>query len=114
MCFDGALDLKGEIEGLARLGGGDCGFCMGEDAGEEGFDFEAEGLAGGEGGLVEAEAGCWGGGRDGGLGGVRVDGDDEEVLTGVVDGDVLVGLEEAEFADAFGGDAAGGEVGDAA
>jgi hypothetical protein len=45
---------------------------------------------------------------------VGVDGDDEQVLAGVVDGDVLVGLEEAEFADALGGDAAGGEVGDAA
>lgn len=38
--------------------------------------------------------------------------DEQDVLAGVVDGDVLMGLEEAQFADALGGDAAGGEVGD--
>jgi len=40
--------------------------------------------------------------------------DDEYVSTGVVDGDVLAGLEKAELADALGGDAGSGEVGDAA
>ncbi len=44
----------------------------------------------------------------------RVDRDGEELLTGEVEREVLVGLEEAELADLFGGDAAGGEVGDAA
>ena len=43
-----------------------------------------------------------------------VDGDGEELLAGEVEGEVLVGLEEAEFADLLGGDAGGGEVGDAA
>ncbi len=40
--------------------------------------------------------------------------DQERILPGVVNGDVLVGLEEAELPDALGADAAGGEVGDAA
>ncbi len=44
--------------------------------------------------------------------GVDVDG--EKLLTGEVEREVLVGLEEAELADLLGGDAAGGEVGDAA
>ncbi len=43
-----------------------------------------------------------------------VDADGEEFLAGEVEAEVLVRLEEAEFADLFGGDAAGGEVGDAA
>lgn len=38
--------------------------------------------------------------------------DEQHVLARVVDGDVLVRLEEAQFAHAFGGDAAGGEIGD--
>ncbi len=38
----------------------------------------------------------------------------EEFLAGEVEGEILVGLEEAELADLLGGDAAGGEVGDAA
>ena len=40
--------------------------------------------------------------------------DDEEVLAGEVEREVLAGLEEAELADTLGADAAGGEVGDAA
>jgi len=40
--------------------------------------------------------------------------DDERVLTGVIYRDVLVRLEEAQLADAFCADAAGGEIGDAA
>ncbi len=43
-----------------------------------------------------------------------VNGDGEELLSGKVEGEVLVGLEEAELADLLGGDAASGEVGDAA
>ncbi len=112
MGLDGGLDLEGESEGLACLDGGDEWLGTVEDAVEEGLDLEAEGLAGGDWGLVEVEAGT--GGWDGlGLG-LGVDGDEEQVLAGVVDRDVLVGLEEAEFADALRGDAAGGEVGDAA
>lgn len=45
-------------------------------------------------------------------GGSHVDG--EEFLAGVVEREVLGGLEEAEFADLLGADAAGGEVGDGA
>ena len=40
--------------------------------------------------------------------------DTENVLAGVVDGDVLVRLKEAELAYLLRADAAGGEVGDAA
>jgi len=42
------------------------------------------------------------------------DADDQQILPGVVDGDILAGLEEAQFADTLGGDARGGEVGHAA
>lgn len=42
------------------------------------------------------------------------DGELGSILFGVVEGDVLAGLEQAQFADALHGDAAGGEVGDAA
>src|ERR1700727_1783757 len=44
--------------------------------------------------------------------GVYVDG--EEFLAGVVEREVLGGLEEAQFADLLGGHPAGGEVGDGA
>ena len=38
----------------------------------------------------------------------------KDVLAGVVDGNVLMGLEESDFADPFRTDAAGGKVGDTA
>jgi hypothetical protein len=38
--------------------------------------------------------------------------DDQEILTGEVEGRVLMRLEESEFADALCADATGGEVGD--
>ncbi len=37
--------------------------------------------------------------------------DDEQILAGIVDGEVLVGLEEAQLAHRLGADPAGGEVG---
>ena len=43
-----------------------------------------------------------------------IDADGQEFLAGEVEREVLVGLEEAEFADLLGRDAAGGEVGYAA
>jgi len=43
-----------------------------------------------------------------------IDADGQEFLTREVEREVLVGLEETEFANLLGGDAAGGEVGDAA
>ena len=55
--------------------------------------------------VVAADRGC----DDG-----WIDADGEEFLAGEVEREVLVGLEEAELADLLGGDAAGGEVGDAA
>ena len=54
------------------------------------------------------------GGERGGEGGGLGDVDEQDVLAGEVERDVLVRLEEAQLADALGADAAGGEVGDAA
>ena len=48
-----------------------------------------------------------------GRGRVGIDVDDQEILTGVVNGNVLMRLEESELADPFRADATGGEVGDA-
>lgn len=55
--LNGCLDLEGECEGAAALFGGNAWRGALEDAGEEGFDFQAEGFARGDGGLVEGEAG---------------------------------------------------------
>ncbi len=44
----------------------------------------------------------------------RRDVDDEQILARVIDGEVLVGLEEAQLANGLRADPAGGEVGDAA
>jgi len=50
-----------------------------------------------------------------GLGRARgIDVDGEEFLAGEVEGEVLVGLKETEFADLLRADSAGSEVGDAA
>ena len=57
------LDLEGQGEGGARLLGGDVRGISGSYGLEEGFDFEAERLAGDDGWLVHAE-----GGQDGGCG----------------------------------------------
>ena len=61
---------------------------------------------------------CGRGGGDLRIGGSRagcvahcvIEADDKHILAGVVDGDVLAGLEKAQLADALGGDAGGGEV----
>ena len=92
---------------------------------QEVFDFEAQGL-----GLFYGELAGGRGRRRGGLWrrlgrgcegprcvaavGVGGDVDGEEFLAGEVEGEVLAGLEEAQLADLLGGDAGGGEVGDAA
>jgi len=65
---------------------------------------------GGDGWLRNADLGI--DGRSGG-GGSVADGEYENFLASVIERDVLARLEEAQLADAFGGDAAGGEVGDA-
>ena len=77
--------------------------------------------------LTLSGQGRWGGTRGDDRGGCRegrrtcsdrrgddgwVDADGQEFLTGEVEGEVLVGLEEAKLADLLRGDAAGGEVGD--
>ena len=69
---------------------------------QKGVELEFERFTLGNGRLFEADLA------------VAAHAEDGEILAGVVERQVLVGLEEAEFADALGGDAAGGEVGHAA
>ena len=69
---------------------------------EKSVELEFERFAFGNGRLFEADLALAG------------DAEDGQVLPRIIERQVLVGLEEAEFAHAFGGDAAGGEVGDAA
>ena len=45
---------------------------------------------------------------------VGPDGEDQQLLAAVIEGNVLARLKESQFSNALGGDAAGGEVGDAA
>jgi hypothetical protein len=45
---------------------------------------------------------------------VGPDGEDQQLLAAVIEGDILPGLKESQFSNALGGDPAGGEVGDAA
>jgi len=76
------------------------------------------GGGGGRGGYREGRRTC--SGRRGGCGSDCgcddgwIDADGEEFLAGEVEGEILVGLEEAQLANLLGRDAAGGEVGDAA
>ena len=111
-----ALMSSASANAARPLLAGDGRLVAGADAFEEGFDFETQRLAGGDGGLGESEAaedagGVW---RSGiGMRPCWLYVDEEQVLAGVVDRDVLMRLEEAQFAHALGADAAGGEVGDA-
>ncbi len=126
---DLGVDFEGEGESGAAGGGGHAGLGAVADGVEEVFKLEAKGFAFGDVGPGEGEAGggvrgrrrsgrcgcrrCVGAGDgcgdDGGI-----DGDGEEFLAGEVEREVLMGLEEAQLADLLGGDAGGGEVGDAA
>lgn len=124
MGSDRCVDIQGEGESGASIFGGDDGRRAGADAFEKGFNLEAERLAGFHGRFLDAEARKPGNGMGRphhvadhrcGIHLRRVgDVDDEKVLAGVIDGDVLVRLEEAQLADFLGTDAAGGKVGDAA
>lgn len=115
---DGLIDFEGQGQGGAAVFGGDLRRLADADGFEERFDFEAQRLGRVHLRLVEGEGRCClrhGGGR----GCSRIDGDsiyidNKDIFAGVVDGDVLVGLEEAELADPLGADAAGSEIGDAA
>ena len=75
------------------------------------------GRGGGRGGCREGRRTCSGRRRNCGSDCRRDDGwidaDGQEFLTSEVERQVLVGLEEAKLANLLGGDAAGGEVGDA-
>ena len=107
-----ALMSRCEREGGAAFLAGDSRLLAGTHAFQKRFDFQTQRLAGRDGGLGEGEAAEHAGGV--GSADLRLDVDEEQVLPRVVDGDVLMRLEEAELADALGADAAGGEVGDAA
>ncbi len=121
MGIDGSGDVEGEGQGGAAVFPGDDGAAATDDGVEECLDLETERLTRGDGWPGELEAGRLGKadavGRQGcclpwtSRVGRRFD--DHNFLAGVVDRDVLVWLKKAEFADAFGADAAGGEVGDA-
>jgi len=119
--FDGGVDVESQSQRAAAIFTGDAGRGAGTDAFEEGLDFEAERLARFHGWLVDAEAGKSrssgesSGGDSGGIG-VRGAGDvdEEQVLTRVIDGDVLMRLEKAKLADLLRADAARCEIGDAA
>ena len=123
------VDSEGKRESCTTGLGWDAGLRAVANGVEEVFELKAEGFAFGDVGLGEGEAGggvvVCGGGRCGCRSGggtcgdrccddVGVDADGEELLASEVEGEILVGLEETEFADLLGGDAAGGEVGDAA
>ena len=132
---DVVVDLECECEGGAAGFAGDAWRGAVLHGMEEVFYFEAQGFAFGDVGLGEGEAcggmrrvgcGCRGLRKelscelrvvsDGAEAGdeARVDVDGEKLLAGEVEREVLVRLEETELADLLGGDAAGGEVGDAA
>jgi hypothetical protein len=109
LCY-GGVDVQGEREGGAALLAGDLRLLAGADPFQKRFDFEAQRLALGDGRLGEGEAAEHAGGVGSAV--LRLDVDEEQVLPCIVDGDVLMGLEEAELAHALGADAAGGEIRD--
>jgi len=132
------LNLESEGEGITALAGSDARGTPGADGVEEGLNLKAKRLAGCNGRFDEGEAGPGAGGLALGRGGcgelrerggvdaaafkrggdlrrdAAIEADDEQFAARVVDGDVLTGLEEAQFAHALSGDAGGGEVGDTA
>ena len=135
------VDCESKRQSFTACLGGNARLCAGAHGVKEVFELKTKGFAFGDIGLQEGEAGggmrsaggqgvaargqrlhgsgdgCRGGRRacsnrscDGG--GVYADG--QEFLAGEVEREILVGLEEAQFADLLGGDAAGSEVGNAA
>ena len=103
---DGRIDVERELQGAGSIVGGDCGDGAVADGLKEGLYFQTERLAGDDGGLFYFE------GRAGYR--FRRDVDQQEILTCVVDGHILMRLKEAKLADAFRANAAGGEVGNTA
>ncbi len=111
------LEAKGFAFGDVRFGEGEaCGGVL--TGGGRGRMGGGGGCGGGRGGCRRGSDACRGRrhgcGFDCGCDDGWIDADGEEFLAGEVEGEVLVGLEEAELADLLGGDAAGGEVCDAA
>ena len=114
------LDGECKLKRLATFSCGDGRLAAGVNGAEKRLQFEAQRFAGSDGGFVEVKTGqavdeiLGGSGAHGGFElKVLIDGDDESVAAGVVDGDVSSRLEVAELADALGGDARSSEVGDA-
>jgi len=98
--------LGGDV--CVDFSGGDGGDYLGRKSGGEGGEL-AWVEAGGKGFLEErCDAGRLCAAR------FAIEADDEKVLAGVVDGDVLARLKEAELADALRGNTGGSEVGNAA
>jgi hypothetical protein len=113
---DSGVDVQRQRKSCAALLARDARRIACAYAFQERFDLQVQRLAGGYGGLGECQAAenagrIW---RSSVMSGLRLDVDKEQILPRVVDGDVLMRLEEAKLADALGTDAAGGEVGDAA
>ncbi len=135
---DLVIDGESECESGTTCLGGNAGLRAGAHGVEEVFKLKAKGFAFGDVRVGEGEAcggvltvggrGRVGGGGKRGGGGCRagrsacsdrrcddgrIDADGQEFLAGEVEREVLVGLEETKLAHLLGGDAAGGEVGDA-
>ncbi len=123
MALDGRGDVEGQGECRSAVFAGNYGPVPAFDGIEKSLNFQAERFSGGDGWLGQLESrslwkvsgaveqGC-SFGADGGRGQGRLN--QQNLLAGIVDRDVLVRLEEAELADAFSTDTAGGEIGDAA
>ena len=99
---DVAQDIEGDGERFARLHPIDAGSGPGGYTFDEMSEFEGEwfGFRDAEGIVTDLA--------------IAGDGEGDGFLLVIVEGDVLMGLEDAHFAHAFGVDAAGGDVGDTA
>jgi len=115
---DARHDAVGKFESAAAGGTVDDRLCARADRFEERAQFGAERFFGRGGNFLESDfrlrviccrASCGSGFR-----GACIYADAKNVLAGEIERDVFVLLEEAHLADAFGGDAAGGEIRDGA
>lgn len=127
MCVDSGKDVQGQGQGGATVFCGDDGLFTRAHAIGKGPQFQLKRFPGWDHELMQAQLRCGvlcGHGlqvdvrAQGGWGHAGTiatgDVDDEHVLPGVVNGDVLMGLKEAELSHPFRTDAAGREIGNAA
>jgi len=117
------VDLESEGEGGASVFSGNARRGAGAYGVQKRFDLQDEGFFGLNRQLAQREAGggvragfrgCDNSQLRGSEGRGSGDVDEEKLLVREIDGEVLARLKEAQLADLFGTDAAGGEVGDAA